>query len=94
MSNEMDAARARVGELERRLSEVNGEVLRLEGLLKNHLRLQAERDEAVVRLAELEGLEPVAWVQPWRNASQPYRADARLHRAWNSDRALVYRAAL
>lgn len=45
--------------VERRLSDANGEVLRLGLQLKHHLQLQAERDALAAKLAELEGQGPV-----------------------------------
>lgn len=49
--------------VERRLSDANGEVLRLGLQLKHHLQLQAERDALAAKLAELEGQEPALYVQ-------------------------------
>lgn len=48
--------------VERRLSDANGEVLRLGLQLKHHLQLQAERDALASKLAELEGQEPIGEV--------------------------------
>lgn len=72
--NQLRALGDRAMHLERRLSDVNGEVLRLKGADQHALKLQAGHDEAVMRaqeleqerdalaakLKELEGQEPVA----------------------------------
>lgn len=44
----------RLIQVERRLSDANGEVLRLELQLKHHLQLQAERDALAAKLKELD----------------------------------------
>ena len=63
------ALRARVVGLECRLSDANGEVFRLEMATKHMLKLQQERDAAVIKVTELEAerderakQEPVAWL--------------------------------
>lgn len=48
---------------DQRVSDLNGEVLRLGLQLKHHLQLQAERDALASKLAELEGQEPALYVQ-------------------------------
>lgn len=47
---------------DQRVSDLNGEVLRLGLQLKHHLQLQAERDALASKLAELEGQEPIGEV--------------------------------
>lgn len=47
---------------DQRVSDLNGEVLRLGLQLKHHLQLQAERDALAAKLAELEGQEPIGEV--------------------------------
>lgn len=62
--------------VERRLSDANGEVLRLGLQLKHHLQLQAERDALVAKLAELEKQEPIGEVthsDVLPNAEEKYR---------------------
>lgn len=71
--NQLRALGDRAMHLERRLSDANGEVLRLQGAQQHALRLQAGHDEAVMRaqvlererdalaaqIKELEGQEPI-----------------------------------
>ncbi len=66
----------RLIQVERRLSDANGEVLRLGLQLKHHLQLQAERDALAAKLAELEGQEPIGEVihsDVLPNAEEKYR---------------------
>ncbi len=66
----------RLIQVERRLSDANGEVLRLGLQLKHHLQLQAERDALASKLAELEGQEPIGEVihsDVLPNAEEKYR---------------------
>lgn len=54
LETELETAKRRIVHLDGRLSEKNGEVLRLEMAAKHMLKLQEERDAAVIKVDELE----------------------------------------